>query len=110
LRAADRFASFDWVKRLDRLARVVNPLGPELLAPMTYYWVTAQSEYATDVVFESSRDLQDLMPRLVEHSSLYFKAKDVMSFLGCKLTGPFQDEVVTDRFDVPYGAAFQAVG
>jgi hypothetical protein len=48
--AADRFASLDWVKRLDRLARVVNPLGPELLAPMTYYWVTAQSEYATDWV------------------------------------------------------------
>jgi hypothetical protein len=61
---ADRFASLDWVKWLDRLARAVNPLLPELLAP-TYYWVTAQSEYATDVVFERSRDLQDLMPRLV---------------------------------------------
>jgi hypothetical protein len=86
---ADRFASLDWVKWLDRLARAVNPLLPELLAPMTYYWVTAQSEYATDVVFERSRDLEDLMPRLVEHSSLHFSAKDVMSFLGRKLTGHF---------------------
>src|SRR4029450_6895258 len=98
---ADRFASLDWGKRPHRFARVVNPLLPELLAPMTYYWVTTQSEYATDVVFERSRDLQDLMPRLVEHSSLHFSAKDVMSFLGRKLTGHFQGEIVTDRFDVP---------
>jgi hypothetical protein len=98
---ADRFASLDWVQRLDRLARAVNPLLPELLAPMTYYWVTAQAEYATDVLFKSRRDLEDLMPRLVEHSSLHFSAKDVLSFLGRKLTGHFQGEVVTDRFDVP---------
>ena len=50
---ADRFASLDWVGRLDRWARAVNPLLPEILAPMTYYWVTAQAEYATDVVFKS---------------------------------------------------------
>ena len=54
---SDRFASLDWVQRLDRLARTVNPLLPELLAPMTYYWVTAQAEYATDVVFKSHRHL-----------------------------------------------------
>jgi hypothetical protein len=70
----------------------------------------AQSEYATDVVFESSRDLQDLMPRLVDHSSLPFSAKDVMSFLGRKLTGHFQGEVVTDRSTYPCKAAFRAVG
>ena len=98
---ADRFASLDWVRRLDRLARAVNPLLPELLAPMTYYWVTAQAEYATDIVFKSHRGLRDLMPRLVEHSSLHFSAKDVMSFLGRKLTGHFQGEVVTDRFELP---------
>jgi len=62
---ADRFASLDWVGRLDRWARTVNPLLPEILAPMTYYWVTTQAEYATDVVFKSPRHLQDLMPRLL---------------------------------------------
>lgn len=98
---ADRFASLDWVRRLDRLARAVNPLLPELLAPMTYYWVTAQAEYATDVVFKTHGQLEDLMPRLVEHSSLHFSAKDVMSFLGRKLTGHFQGELVTDRFEMP---------
>ncbi|MGQ0570978.1 MAG: hypothetical protein ACT4P5_15865, partial [Armatimonadota bacterium] len=98
---SDRFASLDWVQRLDRFARAVNPLLPELLAPVTYYWVTAQAEFATDVLFKSPRDLQDLMPRLLELSSLHFSARDVMSFLGRKLTGHFQGEVVTDRFDPP---------
>lgn len=98
---ADRFASLDWVRRLDRLARAVNPLLPKLLAPMTYYWVTAQAEYATDVVFKNRSGLRDLMPRLVEHSSLHFSATDVMAFLGRKLHGKFEGELVTDRFDVP---------
>jgi hypothetical protein len=98
---ADRFASLDWVGRLDRWARAVNPLLPAILAPMTYYWVTTQAEYATDVVFKSPSHLQDLMLRLLEHSTLHFGAKDVLSFLGRKLTGHFQGEVVTDRFDPP---------
>ena len=48
----------------DRLALTVNPLLPELLAPMSYYW-------------------------------------DVLSFLGRKLHGKFEGEVVTDRFELP---------
>ena len=50
---ADRFTSLKWMQWLDRLAHTVNPLLPDLLAPMTYYWVTAQAEYATDIVFKS---------------------------------------------------------
>jgi hypothetical protein len=98
---ADRFASLDWTRRLDRLAHAVNPLLPDLLAPMTYYWVTAQAEYATDVVFKTHGQLEELMPRLIEHSSLHFSAKDVMSFLGRKPHGNFQGELVTDRFEMP---------
>ena len=37
------------------------------------------------------------MPRLCQYSALYFSASDVMSFLGRKLTGHFQGEVVTDQ-------------
>jgi hypothetical protein len=70
----------DWTRRLDRLAHAVNPLLSKLLAPMTYYWITAQAEYATDVVFKTHGQLKEPMPRLIEHSSLHFSAKDVMSF------------------------------
>ena len=65
-----------------------------------YYWVTAQSEYSTDILFRKRADLEELMPRLCQYSAIYFSASDVMSFLGRKLTGHFQDEVVTDQREV----------
>ena len=60
---------------------------------MQYYWVTAQSEYSTDILFRKRADLEELMPGLCQYSALYFSASDVMSFL----TGHFQGEVVTDQ-------------
>jgi hypothetical protein len=96
---ADRFVSLDWVARLHRYARWVNPLLKDLLAPMCYYWVTAQAEYSTDIVFKSQRQLEELVPRLLEHSTLQFGARDIMTFLGRKLHGKFEGEVVTDQGD-----------
>jgi hypothetical protein len=96
---ADGFASVDWERVLGRYARRVNPLLRDLLAPMQYYWVTTQSEYSTDVLFRSREDLEELMPRLLTYSTLYFEARDVLAFLGRKLTGNFLGEVVTDQVD-----------
>jgi hypothetical protein len=72
----------------------------EVLNSMRYYWVTAQSEYSTDILFRKRADLEELMLRLCQYSTLYFGATDVMSFLGRKLTGHFLGEVVTDQMDV----------
>ena len=94
---ADRFTSLDWVARLHRYARMVNPLLKDLLAPMSYYWVTAQAEYSTDIVFKSRRRLEELVPRLLEHSTLHFSARDILTFLGRKPHGNFEGEVVTDH-------------
>ena len=62
--------------------------------------MTAQSEYSTDILFRKRADLEELMPRLCQYSALYFSASDVMSFLGRKLTGHFQGEVVTNQREV----------
>ena len=53
-----------------RYARRANPLLGELLRPMEYDWVTAQAEYSTDVLFRKRSDLQELMPRLLQYSTL----------------------------------------
>ena len=98
-RFADRFVSVPWVARLDRYARQVNPLLRDVLTAMSYYWVTTQAEYATDLVFKSRQHLAEFFPRLLEHSTLYFSARDVLSFLGRKWHGKFEGEVVTDQFD-----------
>lgn len=95
---ADRFASLDWPRILDEFARQVNPLMSDLLDGYTYYWVTAQSEYSTDVMFNRGA-LAELYPRLISHSTQCFGAKEVMSFLGRKLVGQFQGEIITDVLD-----------
>jgi hypothetical protein len=96
---ADGFATVDWPRVLGRYARRVNPLLRDLLAPMQYYWVTAQAEYSTDVLFRSPQALEHLMPRLLTYSTLYFEAREVMAFLGRKVHGNFQGDVVTDQVD-----------
>ena len=70
--------------RLGARPRPLRPSGSirccgDLLAPMRYYWVTSQAEYSTDVLFRSRADLEELMPRLLQYSTLYFEARDVMS-------------------------------
>jgi hypothetical protein len=47
----------------------------------------------------ASSDLRELFPRLHSHSTLCFGAKDVMGFLGRKLTGHFLGEVISDMKD-----------
>src|SRR5213596_3484303 len=78
---SDRFCSLDWPRLLKRYAKKINPLMTDLLKNMPYYWVTAQSEYSTDILFKSAADLNKLYPRLLSHSTLCFGAKEVMSFL-----------------------------
>lgn len=94
---ADAFARINWVKQLNRWARQVNPLiharGP--LARFGYYWVTEQAEYSTDIIFRSPEALRHLYPRLLQHAALNFSANDILSFLGRKLHGNFQGEVLT---------------
>ena len=47
----------------------------------------------------SRADLEELFPRLLQYSTLYFEAREVMSFLGRKLHGHFQGDLVTDQLD-----------
>lgn len=95
---ADRFARLNWVKQLSKWARKVNPLLHEVewLRHLTYYWVTDQAEYASDVLFASRDELGELYPRFLDHAAVSFSAKDILTFLGRKLNGNFQGEVLSD--------------
>jgi len=74
-RFSDRLSALQWPAILNALARRVNPLMGSLLGRMQYYWVTAQCEYSTDVMFKSAADLKELYPKLISHSALCFGAK-----------------------------------
>ena len=54
---ADRFVQLQWHRLLSRLAHRVNPLLKQgwFKHWNRYYWVTDQTEYATDVLFGELR-------------------------------------------------------
>jgi hypothetical protein len=96
-RFADAMAKTQWPRILDAFARRVNPLlGEKLLRGLSYYWVTDQAEYATDLIFRDRASLEGLYSKLLRHATLCLTAEDVLTFLGRKLHGNFQGEVVTE--------------
>jgi hypothetical protein len=74
----------DWPTLLDSLAAVTNPLWSYLRdqARVPYYWVTEQSEWATDILFRAPADLADLYPRLTRHAITVLGCRDILRFLG----------------------------
>jgi hypothetical protein len=95
-RFADNFVKRQFPNILDAFARKVIPLFNDLLKGMHYYWVIDQAEYATDILFKDRASLKDLYQKLLHHATVCFSAEDVLTFLGRKLNGNFQGEVVNE--------------
>jgi hypothetical protein len=77
-----------WPELLDGIAHLLNPLHDEIFRrfPISYYWSTYQSEWATDIVFGKAEDLRRMYPLFVHHAVTTFSSPDVLRFLGKKLT------------------------
>lgn len=86
-----------WQDLLDGLAQQINPALPQILDGfrVPYYWVCHQTELATDVMFEDPAKLTHLMPSIVRHCMEQLHSDDVFQFLGKKLNGNFEGEVLT---------------
>lgn len=95
---ADKIESLKLCGRLDAIANKINPFLSRIheIFHQGYYWCVDQCEYATDIMFNSREDLEQIYPALVEHALISFKCEDVMTFLGRKMHGAFQGEVVSD--------------
>lgn len=93
---ADKFAKLNWPKILAQYAEIVNPLRSEILPNQSYYWVTDQAEYATDILFTSRQALAGLYRQILEYAWLTFSPTDVLGFLGRSLHRRFDGEVITD--------------
>ena len=71
--------------------------------PFQRYWSADETEWATDILFRSSRALAERYPALIRHAMTTFSSCDVLRFLGrsrSPMTGgvhhSFQGEVVSD--------------
>lgn len=77
----------DWPTLLHDLVRPVHPLWDYLhhQARTPFYWMTEQSEWATDFVFRSPEDLAQWYPRWIQHGILNLSCKDALRYLGKKV-------------------------
>ena len=62
-------------------------LNLEVLS-LSYYWVVDQAEFSTDLILTSREALAGLYPRLLDHAAVNFSAKDILTFLGPKVSSP----------------------
>ncbi len=94
-----------WERELGRVTRIANPALKELLGDFQseYRWSLWQSEWATDVMFKSPKDLAAIYRPLVMHGITTFGSGDVMRYLGQKVHGLFAGEIVSDFKNRPEG-------
>jgi hypothetical protein len=95
---SDQFAHLQMQGILSGFATEVNPLLRDLLRGYSYYWVTDQAEYATDVLFRDPADLEALYPELLRHAVLEFSAEDIMTFLGKDIRATATGDLITNGY------------
>jgi hypothetical protein len=80
----DNQVRVDWPKVLTELVRPVHPLWDYLHQQVhaPFYWMTEQSEWATDFVFTSPQELAAWYPRWLRHGIESLSCKDVLRYLG----------------------------
>jgi hypothetical protein len=99
----------DWPKVFGDLVRPIHPLWAYLhgAAGTPYYWMTEQSEWATDVLFRSASDLAEWYPRWIKYGIETLQCRDVLRYLGKKVTAngyvPCGEEVKIDLRQRPEG-------
>lgn len=85
-------------QQLDRLGGMLNPDHEQMFRGTDFprYWSVYQSEWATDVMFDSPQSLAEIYPALVKYAMTSIGSGDVMRFLGRKTGTRFEGEIVTD--------------
>lgn len=101
----DRMNELNWPEELERVVRFLNPLHGGMTPewPLQTYWSAQETEWATDVMFKSEKDLSAVYPALVRGAIQSFSSPDVMRFLGKKLTGHFKGEIQSSYKKRPEG-------
>lgn len=96
--------SMSWNAELTRMLDASHPAWRSWpgLDRWEYYWSAEQTEWATDVMFRSGKELSRLMPGWIGHSLTTLGCVDVMRFLGHHvnktgvINGHYRGEVGTD--------------
>jgi hypothetical protein len=104
----------DWKGLLNRVARRVNPAYRRIFAAakVDYYWTSDETEWSTDLLFDSPAELAGVYPKLIRHAMGSMGSTEVMRFLGQKtearVCGHFKREVMTDLRRRPEGVRIKS--
>lgn len=73
-----------WARTLDRLLDTIHPSRKTMFGAeqLNYYWSADETEWATDVMFQSRAALAAIYPRLVRQAITTFDCGEVLRFLG----------------------------
>src|SRR5437899_685436 len=86
-------------RQLDEFAARYCPILKQI--EESYHWSLDEAEYATDIVFRRQADLQAIYGNLIRTAIHTVKPDDIATFLGKKLHGNYQGEMVNrDHFSV----------
>lgn len=101
----DRQLHTDWNATLRGLLTQAHPLHTELERPFhqQYYWSAAQTEYATDLMFEDAASLAKHYPQFLHHAIRSFGSPSVLRFLGRAKPQAFRGEVTSTLKQRPEG-------
>jgi hypothetical protein len=105
----DEMVDLDWIKILDGYAQAVFPDRHLLLGKVRYRWSVYQSEWASDLAFQSQEALDAIYPGLLHHAIISSDSATVLRYLGHPVTkagqplGRLGAEVTTRRGRRPEG-------
>jgi hypothetical protein len=74
----------DWTKLLNSLALKSCPGLPDVLKPLypEYYWSADETEWATDIMFNSVESLDELYPSFLHHAMRVSDSPSIMRYFG----------------------------
>jgi hypothetical protein len=74
----------DWTKLLNRLTLKSCPALSDVLKPLRpeYYWSADETEWATDIMFNSVESLDELYPSFLHHAMRVSDSPSIMKYFG----------------------------
>lgn len=85
--ALDQQLDTRWTEALDGFLATAFPTMKETLGDgLDYYWTLWQSEWATDFIADSPRDLQQVMDGLLRHAFMTGTSQRVLRYMGHPVT------------------------
>jgi len=101
----NKMLDINWPKVLQAVARRVHPAHASMFRGLgfNYYWSAFQTEWATDIAFDSRQALAAIYPQLTRGAIATFDSQSVMRFLGHQLRTNHKGEVISDYRERPEG-------